>query len=87
MAYTRDSPSTTAVRTGGRIFLLYSQINFMSDNKKNTGVQDAIRVDSKDPGEVEYLHSQYPNLTHQQIKDAIAKYGPMRADIVKALES
>ncbi|MES2332879.1 MAG: DUF3606 domain-containing protein [Bacteroidota bacterium] len=51
------------------------------DNKKTTGVQDAIRVDSKDPNEVEYLHQQHPGYSHQEIKDAIEKYGPMREDI------
>jgi hypothetical protein len=44
----------------------------MSDNKTNTGQQDRIRVDAKDPSEVEYLHRQFPNKTHQEIKDAIA---------------
>lgn len=34
----------------------------MSDNKSYTGKQDRIRVDSNDPSEVEYLHSQYPGL-------------------------
>lgn len=51
------------------------------DNKKNTGKQDDIRVDANDPSEVEYLHSRHPNMSHQQIKDAIEKYGPMRKDI------
>ncbi len=53
----------------------------MSDDKKNTSRQDAIRVDSQDPSEVEYLHSQHPDKTHEEIKDAIAKHGPMRKDI------
>jgi len=57
----------------------------MSDNKKNTGKQDDIRVDANDPSEVEYFHSQHPSKTHQQIKDAIAKYGPSRKDIEKGL--
>jgi hypothetical protein len=57
----------------------------MSDDKKNTGKQDDIRVDSKDPSEVEYLHRQFPNKTHQEVKDAVVKYGPMRKDIEAAL--
>jgi hypothetical protein len=57
----------------------------MADNKNNTGKQDDIRVDSKDPSEVEYLHQQFPSKSHQQIKDAIEKYGPMREDIIKNL--
>jgi len=57
----------------------------MSDNKQNSGRQDRIRVDLNDPSEVEYLHSQYPQKTHQQIKDAISKYGPLRENITKHL--
>ena len=57
----------------------------MSDDKRNTGKQDDIRVDSKDPSEVEYLHRQYPNKTHQEVKDAVEKYGPMRKDIEEFL--
>ncbi|MDP9043057.1 MAG: DUF3606 domain-containing protein [Bacteroidota bacterium] len=53
----------------------------MSDNKTNTGQQDRIRVDAKDPSEVEYLHRQFPNKKHQDIKDAIAANGPLRKDI------
>ncbi len=51
------------------------------DNKQNTGVQDDIRVDVNDPSEVEYVHRQYPGYTHQEIIDAIKKFGPMRSDI------
>jgi len=53
----------------------------MADDKKNTGKQDDLRVDSNDPSEVEYVHSQFPNKTHQEVKDAIKQYGPMRKDI------
>ena len=58
----------------------------MSDNKQNTGAADASRVDLNDPGEVEYLHQQYPNKTHEQVKEAIKKAGPMRKDIVAELD-
>jgi hypothetical protein len=58
----------------------------MSDNKKNTGKQDDIRVDANDPSEVEYLHQQHPNNTHQEVVDAIKKFGPLRADIEKHLK-
>lgn len=57
----------------------------MSDNKTNTGKQDRIRVDANDPSEVEYLHQQFPTKTHEQIKEAIAAKGPLRADIVAHL--
>jgi len=57
----------------------------MADDKKNNGKQDDIRVDSNDPSEVEYLHSQYPSKTHEEIKAAIKQYGPMRKDIEEKL--
>ena len=53
----------------------------MSDNKNKQDGRDGARVDSKDKSEVEYLHRQYPNHTHQQIVEAIEKYGPLRKDI------
>ncbi len=53
----------------------------MSDDKKNVGKQDDIRVDSNDPSEVEYLHKQYPNKSHEEIKAAIKAHGPLRKDI------
>lgn len=58
----------------------------MADDKKNVGKQDDIRVDSRDPSEVEYLHKQFPNKTHQEIRDAVEKAGPMRADIIAYLQ-
>lgn len=59
----------------------------MSDDKKNVGKQDDIRVDSKDPSEVEYLHSKFPHKTHEQIKEAIKEAGPFRKDIIDYLNS
>ncbi len=58
----------------------------MADDKKNTGKQDDMRVDSGDPSEVEYVHRKYPQKTHQEIVDAIRKYGPMRKDIEDFLD-
>jgi hypothetical protein len=58
----------------------------MPDNKDQTGQQDRIRVDSNDPSEVEYLHKQYPAMSHQQIVDAIRVAGPLRADIIAWLD-
>ena len=57
----------------------------MADDKSKQGKQDDIRVDANDPSEVEYLHRQFPNKTHQQIIDAIKTYGPLRANVVRAL--
>jgi hypothetical protein len=58
----------------------------MSDNKQNIGKQDDIRVDANDPSEVEYLHQQFPDKTHDEIKKAIQAAGPVRADIVAYLK-
>ena len=57
------------------------KIKTMSDNKNNQDGRDRSKVDSKDKSEVEYLHSQFPKHTHQQIVDAIEKYGPVRKEI------
>lgn len=58
----------------------------MSDNKQNTGKQDDIRVDLNDSSEVEYLHQQYPNKTHEEIKKAIKEHGPLRKNIEAYLQ-
>lgn len=58
----------------------------MSDNKQNIGKQDDIRVDANDPSEVEYLHQQFPDKTHEEIKKAIQVAGPMRVDIIAYLQ-
>ena len=58
----------------------------MADDKTKTGKQDDIRVDSNDPAEVEYLHRQFPAKTHEEIREAIKKAGPLRADIMKYLK-
>lgn len=57
----------------------------MGDNKKSVGKQDRIRVDAKDPSEVEYLHGKFPNLSHQAISAAVKAAGPLRKDIVNYL--
>lgn len=58
---------------------------FMSDNKRNLGKRDDIRVDLNDPGEVEYVHSKFPDRTHEEIRKAIKNYGPMRENIERHL--
>ncbi|HUP11342.1 MAG TPA: DUF3606 domain-containing protein [Niastella sp.] len=58
----------------------------MSDNKNNVGTQDDIRVDSQDASEVEYLHRQFPEKTHEEIKEAIKTAGPLRVNIVAYLQ-
>lgn len=58
----------------------------MSDSKQQTGKQEDIRVDINDPSEVEYLHQQFPDRTHEEIKRAIMEAGPMRQDVVDHLQ-
>ena len=58
----------------------------MSDNKKNVGTQDDIRVDINDASEVEYLHQQFPDKSHEEIKEAIKTAGPLRVNIVAYLQ-
>ena len=57
----------------------------MSDDKRNTGKQDDIRVDANDPSEVEYVHKQFPNKSHEEVLAAIKAHGPMRENIMKHL--
>ena len=57
----------------------------MSDDKRNTGKQDDIRVDANDPSEVAYLQRQFPNHSHEEIMEAIKKYGPLRENIEQHL--
>lgn len=57
----------------------------MSDDKSKVGQQDRLRVDANDPGEVEYLHRQFPEYSHDEIREAIQSRGPLRDDIVSYL--
>ena len=59
----------------------------MSDNKNATDIKDRMKVDANDPSEVEYVHSKYPHLQHQQVVDAVKSKGPLRADIEKYLDT
>lgn len=58
----------------------------MSDNKENVGKQDRIRVNSQDPNEVEYVHRQFPSLSHEEVLQAIKRAGPFRDEIMKYLK-
>ena len=57
----------------------------MADDKKNTGKQDDMRVDKNDASEVEYVHQQHKDKSHEEVKDAIDKNGPMREDIEEGM--
>jgi len=65
---------------------MYIKQYTMADDKKKIGKQDDIRVDGNDTSEVEYLHQQFPNKTHQEVREAIEQAGPMRADIIVYLQ-
>lgn len=58
----------------------------MTDNKSKTGKADRNKVNAKEAYEVEYLHKQYPNLSHQQVADAVRAAGPERKNIVSYLQ-
>ena len=72
--------------TPGKDFDYNKKTDVMSDDKSKTGKQDDIRVDSNDSSEVEYLHKQFPNKSHEEIKKAIDKKGPFRKDIIEYLK-
>lgn len=58
----------------------------MPDNKKDIGKQDDIRVDVDDASEVDYLHQQFPDKSHEEIKEAIKAAGPLRVNIIAYLQ-
>lgn len=58
----------------------------MADNKQSVGTQDRIRIDANDKSEVEYVHQQFPSLSHQEVLDAIKEKGPYRDDVMKFLQ-
>jgi hypothetical protein len=58
----------------------------MSDNKDSRDGRDRSKVDSNDTSEVEYVHQQYPHLSHEQVLEAIKAHGPNREAINAFLE-
>lgn len=58
----------------------------MSDNKNSIDKRDRNKVDINDASEVEYVHQQFPNLSHQQVLDAIKTHGPQRDPIMNYLK-
>lgn len=53
----------------------------MSDNKNKQDGRDAAQVDSQSASEVEYVHQQFPSLSHQEVVAAIEAAGPYREAI------
>ena len=59
----------------------------MADYKSITSNQDRIRIDINDKSEVEYVHSLFPELEHDQILEAIKKKGPLRKTVMDYLKT
>lgn len=58
----------------------------MSDNKLTNDGRDRSKVDSNDPSEVEYVHQQFPDLSHAEVLEAIKSHGPERTAIMSFLK-
>lgn len=58
----------------------------MADNSVFRGQKDRSRIDVNDPIDVEYVHHQFPWLSHQQIKEIIRRHGPDRDAVQAVLE-
>ena len=58
----------------------------MTDNSVFRGQRDRTRIDVNNPVDVEYVHHQFPWLSHSQIKEIIKKHGPDRDAVQAALE-
>lgn len=58
----------------------------MMDNKIFKGQRDRSRIDVHDPIDVEYVHHQFPWLSHKQIREIIEKHGPDRDAVEAVLE-
>lgn len=58
----------------------------MLENKENIKTVDLHYVDQKDPMEVMYLHSMYPWISEEEIKEVIEKQGPERKHIEDCLD-
>lgn len=58
----------------------------MRDSNIFRGQRDRSRIDINDPIDVNYVHHQFPWLTHKQIKEIIEKHGPDRDAVQAVLE-
>ncbi len=58
----------------------------MADDKNVRDGRDRAKIDLNDPSEVEYIHQQFPGMSHQQIVDAIEAKGPSREAVMAYLE-
>ena len=58
----------------------------MMENKTPRGQRDPHVIDVNNPIDVEYVHHQFPWLSHKQIKEIIQKHGPDRDAVQSVLE-
>lgn len=58
----------------------------MTESKIFKGQRDRSVIDINDPIDVEYVHHQFPWLSHKDIKDVIRKHGPDREAVQAVLE-
>ncbi|MDB5278602.1 MAG: hypothetical protein JWR61_3557 [Ferruginibacter sp.] len=59
----------------------------MADKKNLVDGRDDTKIDINDASEVEYVHQQFPNMSHQQIVEAIKTKGPSRQAVIDYLSS
>ena len=58
----------------------------MTENKIFRGQKDRSRIDINDPIDVEYVHHQFPWVSHQEIREVIKQHGPDRNAVQTFLE-
>ena len=58
----------------------------MTETRTFRGQKDRSRIDVNDTIDVEYIHYQFPWLSHNEIKDVIKKHGPDRDVVLTVLE-
>ena len=58
----------------------------MTETRTFRGQKDRSRIDVNDTIDVEYIHHQFPWLSHNDIKDVIKKHGPDRHVVLTVLE-
>jgi hypothetical protein len=59
----------------------------MSDNKTIRDGRDRSKIDINDASEVEFVHQQFPHLSHEDIVAAIKEKGPSRQAVMTYLNS
>ena len=57
----------------------------MAENPIFRGQRDRSRINVNDPIDVEYVHHQFPWVSHNRIKEVIKKHGPDREAVESVL--